>query len=107
MTSHDDVTSTRASVPTFEAEARRASLALATIPLGVPPFVGFFSPAVLNEWSQALALIVPVTLSVAAITTGPPRAAGRRLGWVALAVLATGIAAGLLHQGTSGSHNGD
>jgi hypothetical protein len=107
MTSHDDLTSTSASVPTFEAEARRASLVIGTIALGVAAFVGLFFTAVLNEWSQALALIVPVTLSVAAITTGPPRAAGRRLGWVALAVLATGIAAGLIHQGASGSYNGD
>lgn len=107
MTSPEDADTTAAGGPSGYREARHASLVTGTIAVGVCAFVGLFLTAALNGWSQLVSLIVPGTLAFAAIATGPPRSAGRRLGWIALAVLATGIAAGLIHEGTSGSYTGD
>ena len=107
MTSPDDAGPTAAGDRSDYTDARHASLVTGAIAVGVCALVGLYLTAALNEWSQLVSLIVPGTLAFAAVTTGPQRSAGRRLGWIALAVLATGIAAGLIHEGTAGSYSGD
>jgi hypothetical protein len=88
-------------------DTRVASLVIGTVAIAVSALVGMYLTAALNHWSDAVSLIVPASLAAAAIVSAPAGSAGRRLGWVAIAVLAAGVAAGLIHQGTVGSTYSD
>ncbi len=83
------------------ATAARVSVITGSLAVALSAVVGLILTVSLSHWRYVLIAIVPATLGVAALGSGPPASAGRRLGWIALAVLAVGIAAGLIYHAAS------
>lgn len=86
--------------------AVRVSVITGTVAIAVSAAVGLIMVVALSQWQNALPTLVPAGLACAAIGSGPPRSAGRRLGWIALGVLVIGVAAGLIFHATSTSYGG-
>lgn len=84
-----------------QATAARVAVITGAIALGVSAIVGLELVVLLSTWRYVLPALVPATLATAAIASGPRGSVGRRLGWIAVAVIAVAIAAGLMFHAAS------
>jgi len=90
-----------------QATAARVAVITGAIALGVSAIVGLELVVLLSTWRYVLPALVPATLATAAIASGPQGSVGRRLGWIALAVIGVGIAAGMMFHAASPGPFGD
>jgi len=80
---------------------RRVSFVTGIVALVASSLVGMFLSVATDRWPDLLAAVVPAALSVAAVLTGPSRSAGRKLGWIAMVVIAAGVVAATIYNVTT------